>query len=56
MDTTAFGMRRTSSHTRNLRRDRPIPEIGRNSLYPRYQPPDARRRRYARDLMHDRAA
>jgi hypothetical protein len=36
METTAFGMRRTSSHTHNLRRDRPIPEIGRNSLYPRY--------------------
>jgi hypothetical protein len=36
METTAFGMRRTSSHTHNLRRDRPIPEVGRNSLYPRY--------------------
>ena len=36
METTAFGMRRTSSHTHNLRRDRPTPEIGRNSLYPRY--------------------
>ena len=36
METTASGMRRTSSHTHNLRRDRPLPEIGRDSLYPRY--------------------
>jgi hypothetical protein len=36
---------RTSNHTHNLRRDRLIPEIGRDGLYPRCQPPDTRRRR-----------